>query len=217
MTVPKKHTSQRLLIIILTAVLIVTPFLITAAQEKPPETSASETQEQSIDWKKGNWGHLASYIGTYDYQAVLDDPAVKAELEALTGEATEKLMQNLDVQAPIGFEDDCLILSGNAEHDAGQNRGFINICLYKGKIHVGLFSAPTITVYTREEKYAYLPQSLKFWAAGIRNPDMLKMSEGTVLKAPENKPHLDIEEELTVKEEEEQQTERAEPAPARDR
>ena len=34
---------------------------------------ASPAAGQNIDRKQGEWGHLAEYIGTYNYEAVLGD------------------------------------------------------------------------------------------------------------------------------------------------
>src|SRR3546814_5809338 len=47
--------------------------------------AAAPAHAEEIDWKAGKLGHLAPHIGTYRYDAVLGDPAVKATLEALVG------------------------------------------------------------------------------------------------------------------------------------
>lgn len=132
---------------------------------------AQADQEGHTDWKQGAWGHLAPYIGTYEYDAVLSDPAVDEKLTATLGAQKEHLIKNLSVHAPIGFEDDCLIMSGNAEKAGQSQKAYLNICLFAGKINAVIFDKGTISVYTARKHYEYLPQSLREWIYQAKNPD----------------------------------------------
>src|SRR3546814_15250556 len=51
----------------------------------PGLASFAPAHAEEIDWKAGRLGHLAPTIGTYRYDAVPGDPAVKAALETLFG------------------------------------------------------------------------------------------------------------------------------------
>ena len=44
---------------------------------------AQDKAEEKIDLKKGAWSELAQYIGTYEYDAVLDNKHVKTQLDKL--------------------------------------------------------------------------------------------------------------------------------------
>lgn len=122
------------------------------------------------DWKKGKWGHLAPLIGTYQLQTVLDDPQVSAALDKVIDEKQKKIfMKNMDVTSPIGFDGDCLVITGNAEEGGNSETAFLNVCLYAGKVHVGIQSDSSVMVYASEDTYNELPLSLRQWAYGTKD------------------------------------------------
>ncbi len=137
----------------------------------------AQEKAEDIDWKKGAWGDLSQYIGTYNYDAVLKDARVVDALDTLMGkEKRGNLDSSLAVQAPIGFADDCLLLSGNSS--GGGNEAFIAVCLYKGVVHAALETGSTVTLYTQAEKYEYLPGPLQMWVYLQKNPDAAKLPDG---------------------------------------
>jgi hypothetical protein len=131
---------------------------------------AQESQNQT-DWKQGAWGALAPYIGTYKYSEVLNDPAVSEALSKALGDEKDHLLNNLKVHNPIGFEDDCLIMSGNGEKTGSSEKAYLNVCLYAGKINAVIFSKGTVSVYSTTKKYEYLPLSLREWVYRAKNQD----------------------------------------------
>ena len=133
--------------------------------------AAQDEATEKTDWKQGAWGHLSRYIGTYDYDAVLGDPAVDEKLSAMLGPEKDRLLTNLTVHTPIGFENDCLVLSGNAEKVGNMQKAYMNVCLYAGKINAVIYSKGTVSVYTALKKYEYLPMSLRQWIEHAKNPD----------------------------------------------
>lgn len=124
------------------------------------------------DWKQGKWGHLSQYIGTYQLEAVLTDPEVSAMIDKILDEDQKKIfMANMDVTAPIGFESDCLVITGNAQKEGNAERAYLNVCLYAGKINIGIYTDSAVTIYSSEKTYAYLPLSLRVWAYMTTSPN----------------------------------------------
>lgn len=139
----------------------------------------AQAQEEDIDWKHGAWGDLSTHIGTYHYEAVLDDARVAAALKKQLDEETlTTLKTNLETQTPIGFEDDCLLLSGNAPSQANEEAAFVAVCLYDGKVHTALKEKGEITLYTNAQKYSYLPQNLQLWVYTQKNPEAYQLPQG---------------------------------------
>lgn len=119
----------------------------------------AQAQENDVDWKVGAWSDLTPYIGTYNFDAVLDDERVAAALTAQLGAETfDTVKDSLQTRNPIGFERDCLLLSGQGAHAA-----LVAVCIYEGTVHTALKTGKSITLYTALEKYEYLPYGVKIW------------------------------------------------------
>ncbi|MEX1035725.1 MAG: hypothetical protein WDZ54_07190 [Sneathiella sp.] len=130
---------------LLAAALLVTPF----------------AQAAEIDWKQGKLGHLATHIGTYRYEKVLEDPAVANALDDLVGEAAAVLRANLEVAAPIDFSGGNLVLTGLAAHQGGAEEAMILIRLYDGTVRAALLHDGRMTLYARDARYSYVPKILR--------------------------------------------------------
>lgn len=144
----------------------------------------AQEQANDIDWKVGEWGDLSPYIGTYDYDAVLRDERVEAALaQRLNEEQRNALWDKMQVRNPIGFEDDCLLLSANAVSSADTSSAFVAVCLYKATVHVGMQHGTKITLYTDAKKYEYLPHAMRLWVYSQYNPGAAsKMPDGVELQ-----------------------------------
>lgn len=126
--------------------------------------TAQAQDEKPIDWKKGGkWSHLAQYIGTYDYAAVLKDKGVKNELDTILKGQEVDLGKEMEVSAPIGFENDCLILKGNQYHKGNEHRSYLEVCLSEGNLNLAVLNKNTITVYSRANDYQYLTDGMRGW------------------------------------------------------
>jgi len=135
-----------------------------ADPKQEEQTAPSEPANPDLtDWKKGEWGDLSTYIGTYRYDAVMDDPRVAKSIIALMKGSNIDLNSYFDTKTPIGFEDDCLILQGNATDRADLQAGFLTICLYKGSVHIATLLDDKITVYSPHTNYAYLTERMRTW------------------------------------------------------
>lgn len=137
-----------------------------------------------IDWKTGGaWSDLSTHIGTYHYDDVLNDERVAAALEQQLGADTfAAVRNNLATRNPIGFEDDCMLLSGNAVSAGGTQSAYVAVCLYKGVVHTALHQGDNITLFTAAEKYDYLPYAMKLWLYGQKHTDVFKLPDGVTLK-----------------------------------
>jgi hypothetical protein len=141
---------------------------------------SQDKDQDATDWKQGAWGKLAPYIGTYKYDDVLNDPDVSKKLDAALGTEKKHLIDNLAVREPIGFDNDCLVLSGNAEKQATFEKAYLNVCLFAGTINVALFSDGKITVYSAMKDYQYLPETLQQWVYLAKNPDAFSVKPDNV-------------------------------------
>jgi hypothetical protein len=127
-------------------------------------TAAWAQDEKPIDWKTGGkWSHLSRYIGTYDYASVLEDKAVKSQLDSMLKGQDINLKSEMEVSAPIGFENDCLILKGNQYHKGNEHQTYMQVCLYEGNINLAVMKKGTITVFSRANEYMYLTDGMKTW------------------------------------------------------
>ena len=128
------------------------------------------------DWKTGGkLERLAKYIGTYDYEAVWDDPYVHEHLLALMGaDDLAHLKENLQVRGSIDLEGANLILSGGKPHETHVERGALVVSLFDGKIYACLHSQGQTTLYSKEERYEWLPYFIRF---SIRYDENIALNE----------------------------------------
>jgi hypothetical protein len=125
---------------------------------------AGPARAEEIDWKNGTLGHLAPHIGTYRYDAVLGDPAVKAALEKLAGADLPVIVANLAVAGPIDFVGGHLVLRGLAPHQGGEEEAMVLVKIYDGSVRAGLLHAGRLRLFAPDERYSYLPAPLKDFA-----------------------------------------------------
>lgn len=113
---------------------------------------------------------VGRYVGGWDVEGLLSEPAIAAELEALTGNALAELERNLDVNAGVEYYGSALAVSGNAPHRGGEEEAIV--CIQPTappKVHAGIHSRGRITVYTREARYEFLPTCVKDWITQVNS------------------------------------------------
>lgn len=168
-----------LLVLLILTFVGISPLIALAENQKEPlaepkqeeQTTPSEPAKPDLtDWKKGAWGDLSTYIGTYRYDAVMDDPRVAKAIKTLIKDTSIDLNSYFDTKTPIGFEDDCLILQGNATNRADLQAGFMTVCLYKGSVHIATLLDDKITVYSPHTNYTYLTERMRTWIYLRANP-----------------------------------------------
>jgi hypothetical protein len=128
--------------------------------------SVSLAHAEDTDWKKGKLGHLASTIGTYDNNKVLNDPAVKKALaEIVPPKMLPILKQNLQVSGGIDFIEGNLVMSGNAPHQGGEETVSIWVAIYDAKVRVYLQTGGSHYLYAKDEQYQFLPVLMRSYLA----------------------------------------------------
>lgn len=121
-------------------------------------------QDALIDWKKGGkWPQLAEHIGTYDFDKILADKGVKAELDKMFEGRDVDLNAQFAVHGSIGFENDCLLLLGNEQNKGDTNRAYMEVCIAQGNVNLALYDNGKITVFTKLGDYQYLNEGMKQW------------------------------------------------------
>ena len=78
---------------------------------------AAPASAQDVDFKRGVLEHLVQYIGTYNFEAVLRDPAVASRIDAHLGAQAADLPDLLRIHGPIDFIEGNLVLDGRAPYD----------------------------------------------------------------------------------------------------
>jgi hypothetical protein len=108
---------------------------------------------------------IARYVGTWDVDALLEEPAVRDPLAALLGPRRSVLDENLSVNGGVEYIGGAFAVMGNAPHRGTQDEAIVCIQLAGGepRVHVALFTKGEVTVYTREERYEYVTHCIKDW------------------------------------------------------
>ena len=106
---------------------------------------------------------LRKYAGSPDYPALLNEPAVKAKLQAVVGKAMPTLRRNINVTAEVEWISGSLAVRGNAPHGGGEEEGVICVAEYDGSVQAAILSKGRITVYAKDNKYDNLTICIKDW------------------------------------------------------
>ena len=142
----------------------------------PAETPVAEEQARAL---------LQRYVGTWHLDALLAEPPVHRELEALGGPTREKLLRNLSVSGAIDVYGGALSLMGNAPHRGGEEDAVLCVEVLGGawQLHAAILSAGRVSVYSRQPRYDFLPICIRDWVALVSTghryrfdpPDQLEM------------------------------------------
>jgi hypothetical protein len=125
---------------------------------------ASAATVAEADWKEDKLGHLARYIGTSNFKAILNDPAVKAALEHQVGPDLPELMRNMDVHASIDFIGRDLVLDGGRPHETNKHGALVVVNVFSGEAFAGIFTEGKYVLYTRKsDKYIFVPDPVWLW------------------------------------------------------
>lgn len=112
---------------------------------------------------------LQRYVASWDLDALLAEPLVARELQALPAEAREQLLHNLSVRGTIDVYGGALSIMGNAPHRGGEDEALLCIEVLGGavRLHAAILSGGRVTVHTRGERYDYLPICVRDWVAVV--------------------------------------------------
>ena len=137
-------------------------------------TTVGANVPQEVDWRSGKLRHLFQYVGTYNFEAIFDDPFVRRAMEELLGDNVSHLRKNLKSRGSIEIEGQYLALWGQKPHEGHLENAILVINVYDGKIHAGIFSNGRATIFSRVDKetadyfepevvYGFLPGALRQW------------------------------------------------------
>jgi hypothetical protein len=123
-----------------------------------------------VDWKKGKLGRLAGLIGTYNNDALLDDPQVKQATRLVVGKDVSLLKENLATRSSIDFIDGNLVLASQAPHMGGAEEAAIWVKVYDGSVRAVIMHRGKVTIYPKETQYDHLPAQFRSYARNLVAP-----------------------------------------------
>jgi hypothetical protein len=131
---------------------------------------------------------LKKYIGNPDTDALLREPAVHSQLQALLGRQLPHLVRNLNVRSDVELRGGSLALVGNAERGGGLEEGIVCIADLGPTplIEAAIFSKGKIAVYAKAAQYEYLMICVKDWITQINSGhrDRMAQPKNVVLAKP---------------------------------
>ena len=131
---------------------------------------------------------IAKWAGSYDTDAFLKEPAVRAELQELLGPELKHLMHNLNVRGAVDLSSQTLSVSGNAPHQGTEEEAIVcaTVLPLKTIVEAAILSKGAVTVYTRAEKYEYASICIKDWItlANSRHADRFEQPANVRMVKP---------------------------------
>lgn len=144
------------------AALAVAPLL--AASTVQAQTAAQQQAQARAAQAKALLAKYTVDPGRHDSDALMKEPAVRAELQRVVGSQLPKLMHNLNVRSPIDHYGGSLMVSGNAPHKGGEEGGVVCVNPYAPSlVEAAIYSKGRITVFATADKYEYLTLCVKDW------------------------------------------------------
>jgi len=109
------------------------------------------------------------YAGGYEWDALLREPPVRAELGRLLGAELAHLERNLFVSGTIDLIGGWLVVTGNAAHGGGEEEAVVCIWGDRFSVSVGILSGDTIRVFTPATTYDGVPICIKDWITQVNS------------------------------------------------
>ena len=129
------------------------------------------TFAQDIDWKQGKLGRLIGLIGTYNNDALLNDPQVGEALTHVVGMDVGLLKRNLATRGPIDFIDGYLVLTGLAPHMGGSEEATLWVKVYDASVCAAVLHAGKVTIYAKDSQYDHLPRPFRNYVRNLLDPE----------------------------------------------
>jgi hypothetical protein len=114
---------------------------------------------------------LKKVIGNPDSGALLREPAVRAQLEAMLGKQLPKLMRNLEVRSDAELIGGSLTVSGNAPHQGTEEEAVVCVADF-GPVPVveaAIFSKGKVTIFSKAAQYEFLMRCTKDWVTQVNS------------------------------------------------
>ena len=131
-----------------------------------------ETEGGCIEPRGDGFGYLQEYVGTKKSTCLLYDPNVKSGLDTLIGDEFLHLRKNLDFRPSIDYSEEHVYIEGSRRptERGWEERAIVMVSAYDGRVHVGIYSEGTRTIYSGAKEWTYLPKLLRAWARGHLDP-----------------------------------------------
>lgn len=114
---------------------------------------------------------LKKYIGNPDTDALLKEPAVRAQLEAMLGKQLPTLIRNLNVKGDVELVGGALTLNGNAPHKGGEEEAVV--CIADAGpvpyVEAAIYSKGKVTVFSKSPQYDGLMICVKDWITQVNS------------------------------------------------
>jgi len=122
---------------------------------------------------------MKKYVGTPNSDAMLKEPTVRAQLEAMLGRQLPTLMRNLDVRSDVDLIGGALAINGNANHKGGEEEAIVCIA-DQGPVplvEAAIFSRGRVTVFAKAPQYEYLMLCIKDWVTQVNSGHRDRMTQ----------------------------------------
>lgn len=112
---------------------------------------------------------LQKYIGSYDTDALLNEPAIQEKFNELLGADKDHLIRNLDVRGAVDLLSGSLSLVGNAVHGGGIEEAVLCVSIYDNTVNAAIFSEGRITIYSESPDYDSQSLCIKDWITQVNS------------------------------------------------
>jgi hypothetical protein len=114
---------------------------------------------------------LKKYIGNPGTDALLKEPSVRPQLEAMLGKQLPTLIRNLNVKGDLELINGALALSGNAAHKGGEEEAIV--CIADAGpvpyVEAAIYSKGKVTVFTKSPQYDGVMLCVKDWITQVNS------------------------------------------------
>jgi len=122
---------------------------------------------------------LKKYIGNPDTDALLREPAVRAQLEAMLGKHLPTLIRNLNVKGEVELSNGALMLNGNAPHKGGEEEAIV--CIADAGpvpyVEAAIFSKGKVAIFTKSPQYDGVMLCVKDWITQVNSGHRDRMAQ----------------------------------------
>ena len=108
---------------------------------------------------------IAKWAGSYNPEGLLNEPAVRGELQKLLGAEMDHLLRNLNVRAGVDLSGETLSVNGNAPHRGTEEEAIVCVTVLPLKtiVEAAILSKSAVTIYSRNTTYENASICIKDW------------------------------------------------------
>lgn len=112
---------------------------------------------------------MARYANSDDTDALLREPAVRAQLQKLLGPQLATLEWNLSVRGSVDVISGALSVSGNAPHAGTEEEAVVCVAPIGPVVQAAIYSKGRTTVFASERSYEFLFRCIKDWITQVKS------------------------------------------------